>query len=552
MPGQSTSVRLGPAALALAAGACALALILVRLGNDGLAPYGFAAEYATHDSRLVVLAELRAAGPAMPWELMRRIDGAYPPGLHVAAALWGAPWGHDVPAVAALPILAWAGLILAIVRLAHHLHPGSGPFAAMVAAPLPLLQGAATRYYHDLPCASAWTWGLVLLLVGERGSRTAPLGTAVLWTLAALTKWTVLPWLGIGAALALLHTRTLAPPMAALGGTALLLLVAGGGSFDFQSLSVMADSVSGGGGVAAMVDDALAMAGDPCRWLDPPWAAFRTAVGPTASALLITLVALPIHSGRGHGPGGLGLPPGPRRAAVLFGAASIAQVLVSVLLLPVRDERLLLFWCPLLAASAGVRLAAHWDLGRRAPAILVAVVLLTQAVEWNLGVDGPWSARRGLDRCPGLSPGATVSVATSSDRSTVLRRGDEPADDAAERARIGALVRHLPDAPVATTRGSALLGDRPDNAWLAYVLRRDAVLGGGHHRPLHLIEPGADPPPGSTLILSVREARLWSGGALDRTTFAPLALLPTSSSVSIPTEPPARPEPDGRSLRGAP
>ena len=189
-PGRARAHHYLFAALVVAA---VCTIFMVRIHRQPIQPAGGDSVYTEHRDRLHVLEALRRADLSQPRLLVRSLDNAYPPGLHVFTAALGALSGHWVDDV------VWTGLVwLALLAL------GVGGCAAALTGSrlaglaafgatmlLPAGQAAATRYYYDLPM-SAWLW---IMLWGararwERRPGRGGVGAGALLAMACLTKWT--------------------------------------------------------------------------------------------------------------------------------------------------------------------------------------------------------------------------------------------------------------------------------------------------------------------------------------------------------------------------
>lgn len=461
----------------------------LRFAELPIPAFGLSAEYATHDTRLAVLAELRTVGLSWPGTLLHRFDGAYPPLLHITAAALGAVVGQEPASLMVLGPLFWLLYLVAAAALTRAVAPAAAPFVVALLAPVPVLHGSALRYYHDLPAASWWLLGLAGALHATAhhatsGRRASPVrafallvGAGFCWSFAVLTKWTLLPWLAVGSVLVALWARTGWAAVALLLSFALIFLVLCGFDPRFASFSVMAASVSDGGAALDLPRRAFAALGDGCSWWSIGEGLVRSAMGPLLTALWVVIASSSRLPGARDA----------RRWALLWIGAHLAVV---AFLMPIRDERLHLQILPAIALVPAMVLAARWESGSRLGPVAVSFVGAFVVLDLHWARAAPWAAPWDLPLCfdGGRTPWRGVVSATSSDTMSVLRRDDEPHEPWAHRQALGQALAREPERAWYTPRGGAILTDRPDNAWLAAALREAEVLGDGEPRRLELLD----------------------------------------------------------------
>ena len=181
----------------------ALALVVGRTLSQPLQPYGDgAAQYIEHAKRL----ELREALQNHNGGLLDALKVAdetvlsHPPGLHLITLGLGNVSGHGAEAIlwtGILWLLLLGGSVACVVRVL------GGDSRAQAAGALgtlliPALNAAATRYHYDLPMTSLLWASVAALLLGMQKRRIlGSLLAALLFTLAAVVKWTALPFGGV-------------------------------------------------------------------------------------------------------------------------------------------------------------------------------------------------------------------------------------------------------------------------------------------------------------------------------------------------------------------
>jgi hypothetical protein len=174
-----------------------VAIVGTRLSSGPIDAYGeLGAEWIEHFERVRV---------AQVWGYDRGLggfaagaDGAYPPLLHVLTLPVGALAGHHAEGVAwtglVWLLLLAAGLGLCARGLAPK-RPAAAAAAVVGGLLLPAACGAAPRYYYDLPMtALLWLGAGLLLAVGPRRPVLGGLLAGVAVALAALVKWSALPF----------------------------------------------------------------------------------------------------------------------------------------------------------------------------------------------------------------------------------------------------------------------------------------------------------------------------------------------------------------------
>ena len=197
MTAPTIPARLRPLAPALAAWGFVSVVVWARLPRQPLAPYGNnGAEWIEHADRLGIGRTLASwlREPYSPIELVRALDGSFPPLLHLLSLL--------LPGASAQSLvwsgMLWAGLLAAAVGVvtAHLADRRVGVAAAVATLLLPAVHGSAARYYYDLPM-TAMCWAATAALVSrwDRPWSKAWRLPAVLAVAACLLKWTAVPFL---------------------------------------------------------------------------------------------------------------------------------------------------------------------------------------------------------------------------------------------------------------------------------------------------------------------------------------------------------------------
>ena len=182
--------------------------LLLRYCESPLQPYGSGgAHYIEHVERLKVVKLWRQYQGGSLWEFLFQSDGPeYPPLLHLLTLPIGAVTGHSGEAILWTGLL-WFFLLTVAVSSVASLITGQKRAAAAAATGtllLPAAHGFATRYYYDLPMtALLWVAVALALGMGKRKPIIGGLLTGFVLFMAALVKWTALPFgsLMIGGAL---------------------------------------------------------------------------------------------------------------------------------------------------------------------------------------------------------------------------------------------------------------------------------------------------------------------------------------------------------------
>ncbi|MBL8618433.1 MAG: hypothetical protein JNM72_22655 [Deltaproteobacteria bacterium] len=478
-----------------------LALLLLRIHSAPVDRYGdSAAGWIEHQARLRALhAAAEATGPL---DLLKRADGLYPPGLHLLSAplLWLAgpdPRAAGLIGPAALLVLAWG-----VGRWAEGLRRGAGLPAALIAALTPALHGMSARYAYDLPMAAA-LWATVGWAAGPR---PRPLTSAITTLCAALLKWSALP-LGLplllgaaagrrrGTALFASALCVAAPVLGSLAGLASLEAMS---STTFQPptgakvLEAIAALPVVGPALAAMAAQAAAL--DAARLGFYPSRLWWSCYGPAGALGLLPLVAM-------------GLRARATRAPILVGTALSALFLL--LLLPPLDERFLVAWLGLPAATAGVGLTGLSARARGPALTCVAVVGLALAAD--LHAPGRWAPT--LDpaelslAAQGRGPGVGLGPASAVDRRGWARTADRlpPRDALGDALRAVLRTAGAQRGRPVLSRDRLRLPEGEQNWWGAW---QAAAAHAGEALQIELLPPGPLPPPrrGALLLLPAADA----------------------------------------------
>ncbi len=164
--------------------------------------YGYGgAEYIEHETRAQVAAKMAEIPlPLVPLSLpglFQSTDAAYPSGLPICAAVWGAIFGGGILSAVHLNLLFLVLLALGVASATRNLptvvgrDPSSWWASALAAASLlltPTFFGSARRYYYDLPMAAWITLAFAALCRFPLSPMAIAVGT-VASALALLTKW---------------------------------------------------------------------------------------------------------------------------------------------------------------------------------------------------------------------------------------------------------------------------------------------------------------------------------------------------------------------------
>ncbi len=405
------NLRWSRVALPLIVAATVSTLVGLRLASAPIDAYGeLGAEWIEHFER---------ARTAQVWGYDRGLgsflvgaDGAYPPLLHVLTLPIGALGDHRAEAVTWTGLLWLALLSVGLALCARGLapdRPGLVAAAATGGLLLPAACGAAARYYYDLPMtALLWLSAGLLLAVGRRRPLVGGALAGVAAGLAALIKWSALPFaapLLLGAAL----TVRPAGERPARARLVLVLALAVGlaapaGGYLAASTRSWTEMM----GTFVPDEDPLDSVGAAARrtlQVDPQlqapdrsersggrlerlgWYGRRLAVAVWSPLGLLVMLPLAGLWVRRRGPGGW-----------LLGLTVTGHLAFVVLAVPPLDERFVLPLAPALPLAA----ALGWDRleGRWRPGVAAVAVLA-----------GLWiAADFHLDEDPTLDPQTTVGV----------------------------------------------------------------------------------------------------------------------------------------------
>ena len=193
--------RFSPVVLSALVVAAVVAMVGLRLGVDGIQPYGTdGAEYIEHTARLETAALWTEHATSGLWTRLVRTDGAFPAGLHLVTLPFAGVFGHSAEAASATGI-GWFLLLLAAVGAVAATAAPIGsrlPSAALAAAAtalVPAIHGGAGRYYYDLPMV-ALLWCVAAVLLSGRDHRPVLAGVVAgaLGFAACLVKWAAAPY----------------------------------------------------------------------------------------------------------------------------------------------------------------------------------------------------------------------------------------------------------------------------------------------------------------------------------------------------------------------
>jgi len=481
-----------------AAGFAAVAFVQVRISLSDVQRYGDdGAPWIEHLERLRVLQALRSPGAG--W--FERLDGAYPPPLHLAsAALWPVGAGLGDVAVTRTSVLWLLLLATAVAAVAHRWKPEAAPWAFAFACFLPAAQGAASRYYYDLPM-TAMLWAAVAAgVVGlTRSGPRAGAAYGALWAVACLVKWTALPLGGLMLVALLLDPRELGlrrrveavvvAVLVAAGAVLLWRALAGEGSF-----AATAGATFGGDrssvDLAARLDDLLHF-----TRMHGTFGRDRLAFYPAA---LVTHVLSPLGFAALAAPLGLWLVRGVGRPALLLLVALPIGFFVA--LVPVVDQRFALTLGPALLLAAAIGVTA---LPRRGEVVVGAVLLgalVLASAEHHFGVP-PLPRERieivrlnQLDHTTSYAEG--IALADSFEDRGWGQRGDERPSHRDARDTIVGFLDACAPAHVAVADLGPNAPPVEDRIWLDYLTLRATLLG----RPFHLTR-GCSNADGADLVL---------------------------------------------------
>lgn len=483
----------------LAVGFAAVAFVQARISLSDVQRYGDdGAPWIEHTERLQVLQALRSPGAG--W--FERLDGAFPPGMHlVSAALWPFGAGLGDIAVTRTSVLWLLLLATAVAAIAHRWKPAAAPWAFAFTCFLPAAQGAASRYYYDLPMTAVLWAAVAAGVVGlTRSGPKAGAAYGALWAAACLIKWTALPLGGLLLVALLLDPRALglrkrleAVVVAVVVAAAAVLLwraLAGEGSF-----ATMTGATLGGDRTAvdlgARIDDLLHF-----TRMHGTFGTDRTAYYPAAlathvlSPLAVGALLLPLLLWLGKGVG--------RPALVLVAVLPMA---FFVALVPVVDQRfaLTLGPAPLLAAAIGVTVLPRT--GEALLGGLVLVALVAVSAEHHFGVP-PLPRERveivslnGMEHTASYAEG--VALADSFEDRGWGRRGDELPGHREARDTLVRLLDACAPAHVAVAEVGPNCPPVEDWLWHEYLGLRAQLRG----RPYRFTR-GCGDAAGADLILS--------------------------------------------------
>ncbi len=432
------------------------ALVLLRAVAEP-APYGGeGAQYIEREALLDAVRAFSGHEGWSPWAALVAADRAFPPLLHLFAAVLagvvGDRWG-----LALVGLLAWAAVAAATGAVARAVEPQAATRAAFAVLVVPAVHGAATRYYYDLP-GTAWLWaGLAVLVLGRDGVARGVVAGLLVFC-AALTKWPFVAFAGpllLAAALPPFRRRVGPAVAAATLGVLVVAYVAAsgdGGSWASSSRTALADPEAASGLLAAL-------AAAPGR-LGLPELAFypaRLVASVLGAGLAVALTTLVVAG---------------RRAVPALPLVAIAagHGTFLLLLVPIFDDRFLLPTVPALAVAAGCAATAAPRL-----ATLASLVAAVAAFDLHVGLpddltpDVPLLVvdRDGLEPTvlPGLGPASSVESRGWS------RAEDDPDPRVALReAAWAAVPRTGTVGLVPEERGIDAHGDA---AWWRYRSKRD-------------------------------------------------------------------------------
>ncbi|HCP47514.1 MAG TPA: hypothetical protein DIU15_15845 [Deltaproteobacteria bacterium] len=204
-PSEGSSPRrwsLLPAVAALLVAAMVCAVVLARVSASPMQPYGSdSAEYIEHHARMTTLLAWAEFQRYDDFEaFLHSIDGSFPPVLHLVTLVLGSLSGHAEQEVIWTG-LVWLGLLAVSVGASGWLLSGSmavGLAAFVGTFLMPSGHAVATRYYYDLPMtALLWSAVPVGLALWSRRPVLGGLMVGLLWFMAALVKWSALPFGGV-------------------------------------------------------------------------------------------------------------------------------------------------------------------------------------------------------------------------------------------------------------------------------------------------------------------------------------------------------------------
>ncbi|MCO4772734.1 MAG: hypothetical protein KDA24_22065 [Deltaproteobacteria bacterium] len=411
--------RLVASAVLLLVSAAMLLLLGTRLAADPLSPYGEqGAEFLEHADRLKLVETTRQVGLGHPVAWLEEADRAFPPGIHLLGAPWGAVFGHDAVSVTWSAPLWLLLLALAVGSVAASLdlkvareeeRRSAFVFGAVAALMLPAAHAAALRYHYDLPM-TALLWCAVALQLRFQDKRPFLAGSlaGLFLFLAAATKWSALPLgvpLIVGAAIAPRRRETLARSMplhyrawtVGAAGLVSALLVGGFLAVSMESLLSMAGTFEEPGGAGSSL-----------------WSRFdgglvegvRTIVGAVGAAVpeqpLERLITYVVHVGTAMlSPLGVLLLAAAMLPWLATGASGLSMAVVAiggqlaflVLGTPPMDERFLLPSLPFVALAAAGGCRGVEGRGRQGFIAVLLAGAFFIAWDFHHGPEGWWNRR---------------------------------------------------------------------------------------------------------------------------------------------------------------
>ena len=494
---------------ALAAWGFVVALVGARLLAQPITPYGTnGAEYIEHVDRLRVGRAFREwlEDPYSPLELLRLLDGAFPPLLHLIT--------QAVPGVGLAPVawsgLLWLGALAAVVggvgaRLSSA--PRVGVVAAVGTLLLPAMHGAASRYYYDLPM-TVLVWGATAALVRawDRPPGVAHGVAGLLSAAACLIKWTAVPYLlvlQIAAVLAFPAPDAVRwrPPRRRI--TALIVVVAAQALACGVYLAALGEDNSlsftamESGVVEAELDDlglptsevAHGLLGSMARRITdpatPPWMRILyygtgwtlSTCSPILAGALVLLV--------------FGAALRRRRTAAFAAWVAAGHMAFLLLLVQPIDDRFLLTMTPALVIAGADALVGLGPRVGRALGVALVVVAVLVGVDFHHGRPTALTkeflvAPRLLGRDMSVPPpvGRGIGAASSTLRLGWSRRDESPPLRAALREALWEALRRCDPEQLWMVDEQPVVGPEGDGSWLEYRLQLAAARREAHHESL--------------------------------------------------------------------
>ena len=459
------------------------ALSLVRWARDGLQVYGSNAQTIEHTERLWLLEFVRGSQGRPLREILDGIDGSYPPLLHLLTLIPGAIVGHRIEDLSWWPgpWILLLGLGIAGVGRAWAEETGledrsqfAGALVGALGMAIPAVQGSATRYYYDLPM-TAFLWAALALAARDRWAFAG-----LFWALAALTKWTALPFGAVMFTGLLLLPRRLKPVLLTGGAAAAVLscwfLARGGmGSLIQMATTFLPQEEAVREGltepplweVAARGVDRLASVqwahvGLRLRW--HAVAGVTSVLSPALAAALLVLLILRRPPWR----------------SVLFAVLLCGgQWLFLAWLIPVHDQRFMLTATPALLIPAALAVARGTKL--RCEAALLLTLSFLVSIEAQFGPSGPWNRRwlaLGSHPPSQMLLGRGPFLASSVDGRGWWRADDQPPNCEADRQRVWAAVLAARPSLLGTDDRGTLMGAKAGSNWLGHEAAASRILDG--------------------------------------------------------------------------